>query len=326
MGNEEMDAPAKTSKASSLQEQLPTSVPAMVYSDWHQAFYNSAGTTPIPSPFFHSPVPSGPQAHPFMCGQGNAHGADLESKSSKGKVRTRPKRFKESLGSLNMLTSRSNEMGVGASRNVLFSQRYCSVVNGIFSQSRESGSEASSAGSDANSQTGSHEKPPNQGSVEGDDAQDGNSDTRALSSQTLMNQTMTLMPMPTSGIGGPMTNLNISTVYWSSSSPSPVATIRGKHLASGTKPSIESWLKDEKERKRERRKLSNRESARRSRLRKQVECEKLSNRVENLTEEKQALEAELEHLQEECDRFAEENSSLNEMLKQQQGQSSSSSE
>ncbi|XP_020517980.1 bZIP transcription factor 16 isoform X2 [Amborella trichopoda] len=315
MGNEEMDAPAKTSKASSLQEQLPTSVPAMVYSDWHQAFYNSAGTTPIPSPFFHSPVPSGPQAHPFMWGsQGNAHGADLESKSSKGKVRTRPKRFKESLGSLNMLTSRSNEMGVGASRNVLFSQ------------SRESGSEASSAGSDANSQTGSHEKPPNQGPVEGDDAQDGNSDTRALSSQTLMNQTMTLMPMPPSGIGGPMTNLNIGTDYWSASSPSPMATIRGKHPASGTKPSIESWLKDEKERKRERRKLSNRESARRSRLRKQVECEKLSNRVENLTEEKQALEAELEHLQEECDRFAEENSSLNEMLKQQQGQSSSSSE
>ena len=53
---------------------------------------------------------------------------------------------------------------------------------------------------------------------------------------------------------------------------------------------------DERELKRQRRKQSNRESARRSRLRKQAECEELGSRVGGLTEENERLRAEVKRL------------------------------
>ena len=52
---------------------------------------------------------------------------------------------------------------------------------------------------------------------------------------------------------------------------------------------------DERELKRQRRKQSNRESARRSRLRKQAECEELGSRVGGLTEENEKLRADLKY-------------------------------
>ena len=53
---------------------------------------------------------------------------------------------------------------------------------------------------------------------------------------------------------------------------------------------------DERELKRQRRKQSNRESARRSRLRKQAECEELGGRVDALSTENITLRAELDRL------------------------------
>ena len=55
---------------------------------------------------------------------------------------------------------------------------------------------------------------------------------------------------------------------------------------------------DERELKRQRRKQSNRESARRSRLRKQAECEELGGRVDALSTENVTLRAELDRLKE----------------------------
>ena len=55
-------------------------------------------------------------------------------------------------------------------------------------------------------------------------------------------------------------------------------------------------LKDEREVKRQRRKQSNRESARRSRLRKQAECEALAVRVNELMNENVKLRAANEQL------------------------------
>ena len=64
---------------------------------------------------------------------------------------------------------------------------------------------------------------------------------------------------------------------------------------SNGKPNGEVWM-DERELKRQRRKQSNRESARRSRLRKQAECEELGGRVDALSTENVTLRAELERL------------------------------
>ncbi|EFJ06110.1 hypothetical protein SELMODRAFT_135978, partial [Selaginella moellendorffii] len=67
---------------------------------------------------------------------------------------------------------------------------------------------------------------------------------------------------------------------------------------------------DERELKRQRRKQSNRESARRSRLRKQAECEELAQRVESLTMENMSLRQELEQAMEERNKLAAENAAL----------------
>ncbi|CAL9117345.1 unnamed protein product, partial [Musa textilis] len=67
---------------------------------------------------------------------------------------------------------------------------------------------------------------------------------------------------------------------------------------------------DEREVRRERRKQSNRESARRSRLRKQQECEELVRRVTDLNNENSALRVELENLQKLCGELEAENKSI----------------
>jgi plant G-box-binding factor len=67
---------------------------------------------------------------------------------------------------------------------------------------------------------------------------------------------------------------------------------------------------DERELKRQRRKQSNRESARRSRLRKQAECEELGSRVGGLTEENEKLRGEVKRLLEQCTALSSDNTSL----------------
>ncbi|XP_058096041.1 common plant regulatory factor 1 isoform X3 [Magnolia sinica] len=80
----------------------------------------------------------------------------------------------------------------------------------------------------------------------------------------------------------------------------------------------EVWMQDERELKRERRKQSNRESARRSRLRKQAETEELATRVESLNAENMSLRLEMNRLTEKSEKLRQENSSLMEKLKKAQ--------
>ena len=74
------------------------------------------------------------------------------------------------------------------------------------------------------------------------------------------------------------------------------------------------WM-DERELKRQRRKQSNRESARRSRLRKQAECEELGGRVDALSTENVTLRAELDRLKEACAALNQDNSMLSGKIK-----------
>ncbi|GAB4861643.1 Common plant regulatory factor [Ancistrocladus abbreviatus] len=86
--------------------------------------------------------------------------------------------------------------------------------------------------------------------------------------------------------------------------------------------SSEAWLQNERELKRERRKQSNRESARRSRLRKQAETEDLARRVESLNAENMALKSEINELVENSEKLRSENASLMEKLKRIRGEQS----
>nr|CAB3448714.1 unnamed protein product [Digitaria exilis] len=71
---------------------------------------------------------------------------------------------------------------------------------------------------------------------------------------------------------------------------------------------------DEREIKKQKRKQSNRESARRSRLRKQAECEELGQRAESLRSENSSLRAELERIRKEYEQLLSQNASLKEKL------------
>ncbi|KAF5953114.1 hypothetical protein HYC85_011058 [Camellia sinensis] len=77
----------------------------------------------------------------------------------------------------------------------------------------------------------------------------------------------------------------------------------------------EAWLQNERELKRERRKQSNRESARRSRLRKQAEAEVLATRVDSLTAENMTLKSEINRLTENSEKLKLENTALMAKLK-----------
>ncbi|XP_023527760.1 common plant regulatory factor 1-like isoform X4 [Cucurbita pepo subsp. pepo] len=81
----------------------------------------------------------------------------------------------------------------------------------------------------------------------------------------------------------------------------------------------EVWLQNEKELKRERRKQSNRESARRSRLRKQAEAEELAHKVDSLTAENVAIRSEIKRLSENSEKIKKENATL--MIKLKSAQS-----
>uniref|UniRef100_A0A0E0Q5J7 BZIP domain-containing protein n=1 Tax=Oryza rufipogon TaxID=4529 RepID=A0A0E0Q5J7_ORYRU len=106
-------------------------------------------------------------------------------------------------------------------------------------------------------------------------------------------------------------NLNIGIDLWST--PPALAVPAGQGEAS---PGLALARRDgvahldERELKRERRKQSNRESARRSRLRKQQECEELARKVAELTTENSALRSELDQLKKACEDMEAENTRL----------------
>ncbi|KAF8725432.1 hypothetical protein HU200_019954 [Digitaria exilis] len=356
MGSSGADTPSKTSKTSAPQEQQPpaSSVAATpaVYPDWSsfQAY------PPIPPHgFFPSPVASSPQGHPYMWGaqpmippygtappyvmyppgvyahpsmppgahpfppyamtspNGNADATgntaaagDTDGKPSEGKDKSPTKRSKGSLGSLNMLTGKNpTEHGKisGAS------------ANGATSQSGESGSESSSEGSEGNSQNDSHHKESGQ-EQDGDVRSSQNGASRSPSEGKL-NQTMAIMPMPSSGpVPGPTTNLNIGMDYWANTASSTPA-IHGKVTPTTVTGAVvpgEQWIQDERELKRQRRKQSNRESARRSRLRKQAECEELAQRADVLKQENASLRDEVNRIRKEYEELLSKNNSLKEKL------------
>ncbi|XP_077244788.1 bZIP transcription factor 1-B-like [Tasmannia lanceolata] len=262
--------------------------------------------------------PFSPYAMPSPNGNAETSGAmpggmEVDGKSSEGKEKNPLKRSKGSLGSLNMLTGKNNNDPGKTSGT---------SANGGFSHSGESASEASSEGSDANSQNDS---------LEGEASQNGNGvrgpqNGVARTSQ----QTMAIMPMTPGGtpggIAGPTTNLNIGMDYWGAPPPSPLPMLHGKVPATpiggpmvpiglaGPREPSDLWLQDERELKRQRRKQSNRESARRSRLRKQAECEELAQRVEVLTEENTALRSEVSRIRNEYEQLLAQNTSLQERL------------
>ncbi|KAI3690223.1 hypothetical protein L2E82_48199 [Cichorium intybus] len=254
--------------------------------------------------------PYGPFAMPSPNGVTEASGnntpgnTEVDGKSPDGKEKLPIKRSKGSLGSLNMITGKSNEQSkAGAS------------ANGVYPKSAESGSDGSSEGSDGNSENDSQMKSGSrQDSIEATEpSQNGNSTHVSQNGGPNMNNNQTMAVGPP----GPTTNLNIGMDYWSGTNSSNVhGKVTGGMVTTGTRDNmqLQPWLQDERELKRQRRKQSNRESARRSRLRKQAECDELAQRAEVLKDENSSLRAEVGRLRSEYEQLLAQNASLKERL------------
>ncbi|KAL6549833.1 bZIP transcription factor 16 [Orobanche minor] len=293
----------------------------------HGGIYAHPTMAPGSYPFspFAMPSPNG-----VAEASGNTSGnMEVDGKSSELKGKLPIKRSKGSLGSLNMITGKNNGPGKTSS----------ATPNGVRSKSAESASEGSSEGSDANSQNGSQVKSggridsaePSQNGSSGHSSQNGGRN----SSHTMVNQTTSMVPISAigavSGVPGPTTNLNIGMDYWGAAPSSAIPGMRGKVSANpvaggmvttGSRDNIQSqlWIQDERELKRQRRKQSNRESARRSRLRKQAECDELAQRAEALKEENASLRVEVARIRSEYEQLLAQNASLKERLGDLPGQ------
>ncbi|XP_024995578.1 bZIP transcription factor 16-like isoform X1 [Cynara cardunculus var. scolymus] len=260
---------------------------------------------------------------------GNTPGSmEVNGKSPEGKEKLPIKRSKGSLGSLNMITGKNSEPSkAGAS------------ANGSYPKSAESGSEGSSEGSDANSENNSQMKSGSrQDSMEGEASQNGNTVHGSQNGgpntpHSVVNPTMGIVPISAGAtlgsVAGPTTNLNIGMDYWSGANTSNIPAMRGHvtsapvaggMVAAGSRESMQPqlWIQDERELKRQRRKQSNRESARRSRLRKQAECDELAQRAETLKEENASLRAEVSRIRSDYEQLLAENASLKERVGESQ--------
>ncbi|XP_047172554.1 bZIP transcription factor 16-like isoform X2 [Vigna umbellata] len=349
MGSSDMDKTPKEKESktppATSQEQSPTTGMATINPDWS----NFQTYSPIPP---HSFLASSPQAHPFMWGvqhvmppygtpphpyvamyphggiyahpsippgsypfspfaMASPNGIADSSGNNPGtiEVGAKPPEVKEKLpvkrskgsasgGSLNMwITGKNSELGKTNGES----------ANGIHSKSGDSASDGTSEGSGENSQNDSQLKSgERQDSFEDEPSQNGSSAPQNgvhSRPQTLVNQTMPAIPISTASapgaIPGPTTNLNIGMDYWGTPTSSAIPALHGK---------------DERELKRQRRKQSNRESARRSRLRKQAECDELAQRADVLKEENATLQAEVSRIRNEYEQLLSENASLKERL------------
>ncbi|KAL7141740.1 hypothetical protein ABFS83_08G073900 [Erythranthe nasuta] len=330
MGAGEEGTPAKSSKpATTVQEAQGTpTAPTPAYPDWAssmQAFYGGGATppffastvgSPTPHPFmwggqhplmppYGTPIPypamyppGGVYAHPNMVrAPVNVHASELDGRATEGgKDRASTKKSKGNSVNHGLVSGKTGDGGKATSGS----------GNDVGTQSAESGSEGSSDASDDENQDFSGNK---KGSFDQMLADGANAQNNGIPANFQPGNTVASVPA---------TNLNIGMDLWNASPAGAVHPNQPTVAPAGAMN--EHWVQDERELKKQKRKQSNRESARRSRLRKQAECEELQQRVEVLNNENRTLRDELRKLSEECEKVTSENNSIKEELSRFSGQ------
>ncbi|KAL6520082.1 G-box binding factor [Orobanche hederae] len=287
MGSGEDGTPTKSSKPAPSAQEASSTTTTPAYPDWSssmQAFYG-AGATP---PLFASTVAS-PTPHPFLWGgqhplmppygtpiypamyppgpggvyaplpnlvanPGNVHGtAEVDGKSTDGRDHASSKKTKGTSG---------NHGSVGVKLKAGDAGKATSGSgNDVGAQSAESGSEGSSDASADNNQDFSKTK---KGSFDQMLADGANAQNNAVPS--IFQSSVAGNP-----VSAPATNLNIGMDLWNASHAGSGGPNQAgiSQTVAPTGVVNDQWIHDERELKRQKRKQSNRESARRSRLRKQ---------------------------------------------------------
>lgn len=299
MGNNEGEKPSKPEKAPSPPREQSG---VHVYPDWAavQAYY---GPGAIPPPYFNPAVTSGHAAHPYMWAPSQMmppYGSPYAAMYPHGGIYgpTAAPVCMQVATPLSLETpakSTGNESGPGKKGKA--SDGHAVSGNGKVDSTGEVGVHGQSQSTDCGTED-SCDKSDDSTAREEDNnrGHNGVADSGACHMQTHQypgadaNHGNGIVP------GIPMAS---------------AAAIRG-----GPLPTAE----DERELKREKRKQSNRESARRSRLRKQAEMEELSRKVDSLTAENMALRSEINKLVEDSEKIRSENATLMDKLKNVQGQ------
>lgn len=311
MGAGEESTPTKPSKATSTQETQAT--PS--YPDWSsmQAYYG-AGATP---PFFPSTVAS-PTPHPYMWGSQHPlmppYGAPVPYPAlyPPAGVYAHPN-MPMTPNTLQTNPESDNKAPDGKDQNTNKKLKGCSG-----GKAGESGKAASGSGNDGGA-TRSAES-GSEGSSDENDENDNHefSADKSRSFDLMLANGASAQNNPATGnpVAMPATNLNIGMDLWNAPSAGPgMIKMRSNQPGISPAPGMgREWIQDERELKRQKRKQSNRESARRSRLRKQAECEELQHKVETLSNENHGLKEELRKLSEECEKLTSENNSIKDEL------------
>ncbi|KAF5736052.1 G-box-binding factor 1-like [Tripterygium wilfordii] len=326
MGTGEEGAPAKASKPASSTQEIPTT-PA--YPDWSnsmQAYYGAGATPP---PFFASTVAS-PTPHPYIWGGQHSlltpYGTPVPYPAlyPPGGVYAHPNMAMTT----NPVQTNTEPEAKGADGKDRNSAKTSKGTGG--GRAGESGKVTSGSGNDGASQSNAES-----GSEDSSDTNDENNNhqeygankkgsfDQMLADANAQNSTRNIQASVRGKPVGsmPATNLNIGMDYWNPSSaatgaakvrPNPSGASTAVAPISSVMP--DNWVHDEREMKKQKRKQSNRESARRSRLRKQAECEELQAKVETLNNDNHNLKDELKRLSEECGKLTSENNSIKEEL------------
>ncbi|KAK8939181.1 Common plant regulatory factor 1 [Platanthera zijinensis] len=184
-------------------------------------------------------------------------------------------------------------------------------------------SHSGDSGTDGSSDTGNESTEVQENSKKrsrGDAFQEGQSSHSASLTQKKRAPKLPVSAPGRTALPDPTTNLNIGMGIWNpphhGASPLKVRPARDNATVVD-----HNWVQDDRELKRERRKQSNRESARRSRLRKQQECDDLARKVSELNGENNALRMELEQLHKVCKDLEAENQHIVEELRSIRGDS-----
>lgn len=321
MGANETISPSKSEKSSSV---IPEQPSVRSYPDWGsmQAYYGPG--IPFPTSYFGSPVAPGHAPYPYMWGPQPMlapfagpytaiypHGGVYSHPSathmsspvnqevcvnpSTNKERSTAKKVK---GFDVLVASTGNHEAIAG-------------CNENRSESDDNEAEGSSDGSDGNSESGGSEKQRNRSSEDIPKSGGKNLDRQANTvngATTDVLPTISLRMATTPGTVTPIPLANLT----------PGMDIRSSSFGiqkPGSELILPTIAMDERALKREKRKQSNRESARRSRLRKQAETEELAIRVGNLSAENTTLRSEISRLIESSDKLRIENSVLMEKLK-----------
>lgn len=320
MGNNEGEKPAKTEKAASPPREQSS---VHVYPDWAavQAYY---GPGALPPPYFNPAVTSGHAVQPYMwpppqmmAPYGSPYAAMYPH------------------GGMYGPSAAPVCMQVATPLNLETSAKSSGKENGSGKVTKESDVRATSGNGNAIAESAGDRNihgpsKSTDGGTEGSYDRSDDSGTREDNSSRSCNG------MSDSGtcnmqMNGVVPGIPMASVKPVGSSPLPMLEMNHCPGAGVNANAVDTvapcaprpsgiGLQDEREVKREKRKQSNRESARRSRLRKQAEMEDLGKKVDSLNIENLALRSEINKLREDSEKVRSANAALLDKLKNMQGQ------